>query len=58
MRSILILCLLSIGCDKGGDSAGECETKTWYADGDGDGFGLDSDTLDACSAQPPVSRIA
>jgi hypothetical protein len=53
MRSTSLLFLLSIGCDKGGDSSGDgaCETKTWYADGDGDGFGLDTDTIDACEAE-------
>jgi len=49
MRSTLILSLLSTGCDKGGDSSGEaCESTTWFADADGDGFGSDSDTLDGC----------
>ena len=47
MRFAWILCLLSMACndDGGGD---DCESKTWYADADGDGFGLESDTLDAC----------
>ena len=49
MRSTLLLCLLSTGCDKGGDSSGEaCESTTWFVDADGDGFGSDDDTVDSC----------
>ncbi len=33
------------------DSSESCEPVTWFADNDGDGFGLDSETVDACD--PP-----
>ncbi len=51
MRTTSLLFLFSIGCDKGSDSADECQSTTWFADADGDGFGSDSDTIDACSAE-------
>jgi hypothetical protein len=43
-------------CDGSTDEADATDVYTWYYDGDGDGFGLDSDTVTACD--PPRDHVA
>ncbi|MDB4962798.1 MAG: hypothetical protein JWP01_2797 [Myxococcales bacterium] len=63
MRTALLAAAFGAGCSSpaatacdGGDCAIGCELETWFADGDGDGFGAPADRMESCEV--PAGHVA